>query len=75
VLARAHHLHDDPRAKVGIWAGFPDVRFDQLDSPFPYLLVFAQMKVERILAERAQERRMDVLLQGTVSTRRTRRTR
>ena len=55
VLARAYELHVDPRAPVGIWAGFHGVRFDRLDSPFPYLLVFAQMEVERILSDRAAE--------------------
>ncbi|WP_166459547.1 FAD-dependent oxidoreductase [Amycolatopsis pithecellobii] len=55
VLTRAFELHEDPRATVGIWAGFHGVRFDRIDSTFPYVLMFAQMEVERILAARATE--------------------
>lgn len=55
VLTRAFELHEDPRATVGISAGFHGVRFDRLDSTFPYVLMFAQMEVERILAARATE--------------------
>jgi 2-polyprenyl-6-methoxyphenol hydroxylase-like FAD-dependent oxidoreductase len=67
VMARAHELHDEPRAYTGIWAGFHGVRFDQLDSPYPHVLVFAQMEVERILAERAAELGCPVVRNVTVT--------
>lgn len=55
VLARAHELHTDPHAETTIWAGFHGVRMDRLDTTFPYVLLFAQLELEKVLAERADE--------------------
>jgi 2-polyprenyl-6-methoxyphenol hydroxylase-like FAD-dependent oxidoreductase len=66
--ARAHELHNHPRAGIGIWAGFHGVRYDLLDTPFPYMLFLAQIETESILAERFRELGGEIRLQHEVTS-------
>jgi 2-polyprenyl-6-methoxyphenol hydroxylase-like FAD-dependent oxidoreductase len=55
VLARARELHANPEARKGIWAGFPGIDYEKLDSPYPYFLLLSQIEIEKILAEHAAD--------------------
>jgi 2-polyprenyl-6-methoxyphenol hydroxylase-like FAD-dependent oxidoreductase len=68
VEARARELHSKPRASVGIWAGFPGVRYDVLETRFPYMLFLAQIETENILTERFIELGGEIRLQHEVTT-------
>jgi 2-polyprenyl-6-methoxyphenol hydroxylase-like FAD-dependent oxidoreductase len=50
VLARAFQLHADPRSFNGVWAGLMGLQYDRLETDYPYILLFAQIETERLLA-------------------------
>ncbi|MDF2117220.1 FAD-dependent monooxygenase [Roseiarcaceae bacterium H3SJ34-1] len=54
-LSRARELHAHPEASEVIWAGLPGVRYDRLDSSFPFMLLLAQVETEQILFNRVLE--------------------
>jgi 2-polyprenyl-6-methoxyphenol hydroxylase-like FAD-dependent oxidoreductase len=54
-LSRARELHVHPEASEVIWAGLPGVRYDKLDSSFPFMLLLAQVETEQILFNRVIE--------------------
>jgi len=68
VEARARELHSKPRASIGIWAGFPGVRYDVLETRFPYMLFLAQIETKNILAERFLQLGGEIRLQHEVTT-------
>ncbi len=55
VLARAREMHANPFARRGIWAGLRPLNYEVLDTEYPYVLMFAQIETERLLAERLGE--------------------
>ena len=66
VLARAFELHADPRSFRGIWAGLPTLHYDRLDTEYPYILMFAQIETERLLAEQFTSLGGEIRLQTEV---------
>jgi 2-polyprenyl-6-methoxyphenol hydroxylase-like FAD-dependent oxidoreductase len=65
-LARALELHTDPRASHGIWAGLPTLYYEKLATEYPYVLLFAQLETERLLAQEFQAIGGDLRLQTEV---------
>jgi 2-polyprenyl-6-methoxyphenol hydroxylase-like FAD-dependent oxidoreductase len=66
VLARAFELHTDPRSFRSIWAGLPTLYYDRLDTEYPYVLMFAQIETERLLAEQYTSLGGEIRLQTEV---------
>jgi 2-polyprenyl-6-methoxyphenol hydroxylase-like FAD-dependent oxidoreductase len=51
VIARAGELHDNPFSYRNIWAGLQPIHYAGLDSDYQYVLMFAQLETEKLLAE------------------------
>lgn len=51
VLARAGELHNNPFSYRNIWAGLQPIHYTALDSDYPYVLLFAQLETEKLLAD------------------------
>jgi 2-polyprenyl-6-methoxyphenol hydroxylase-like FAD-dependent oxidoreductase len=51
VLARARELHNNPFSYRNIWAGLQPIHYAALDSDYPYVLLFAQLETEKLLAD------------------------
>jgi 2-polyprenyl-6-methoxyphenol hydroxylase-like FAD-dependent oxidoreductase len=66
VLARAFELHADPRSSRGVWAGLMALHYDKLDTDYPYILLFAQIETERLLAEQFTSLGGEIRLQTEV---------
>jgi 2-polyprenyl-6-methoxyphenol hydroxylase-like FAD-dependent oxidoreductase len=66
VLTRAREIHANPFARRGIWAGLQPLNYEVLDTEYPYVLMFAQIETERLLAERLRELGGDLRLRSEV---------
>lgn len=51
MLARARELHADPHSRKGIWAGLRPIHYEHLDSDYRFVLMFAQIETEKLLAD------------------------
>jgi 2-polyprenyl-6-methoxyphenol hydroxylase-like FAD-dependent oxidoreductase len=65
-LARAFELHAEPRSRTGIWAGLPTLHYGRLATEYPYILIFAQIETERLLAQELLALGGDLRLQSEV---------
>ena len=51
---RANELHTNPYSRDGIWAGLQRGSRANIDSDFPYAMMFPQLETEKILAEQVR---------------------
>lgn len=66
ILARALELHADPFTRLYIWAGLRPLHYGALDTDYRYVLMFAQLETERILAEHFRALGGDLRLRSEV---------
>jgi 2-polyprenyl-6-methoxyphenol hydroxylase-like FAD-dependent oxidoreductase len=55
ILGRAFELHAEPRTQSGIWAGLPGLRYESLETDYPFVLFLSQIEIERLLSEHLRE--------------------
>ncbi|GAA0304702.1 monooxygenase [Sphingomonas oligophenolica] len=66
-VKRALELHSDPYSRDGIWAGLPRGSRANIDSDYPYVMMFPQLETERILAEHFRSLGGDIRLNSEVA--------
>ena len=67
MLARARELHADPHSRKGIWAGLRPIHYEHLDSDYKFVLMFAQIETEKLLADHFRSLGGDLRLQSEVT--------
>ena len=68
MMQRALELHADPRSRKGIWAGLRPIHYERLDSDFKFVLMFAQIETEKLLADHFRSLGGEIRLQSEVTT-------
>lgn len=64
---RALELHSDPYSREYIWGGLSPVHCAAMDTDYRYVLMFAQLETEKLLAERFLELGGDLRLRHEVT--------
>lgn len=67
VLSRAKELHSNPFSQHNIWAGLRPINYSALDSDYRYILMFAQLETEKMLAEHFRALGGDLRLHSEVT--------
>ncbi|MBL8264746.1 FAD-dependent monooxygenase [Steroidobacter sp.] len=66
ILKRAFELHTEPRTASGIWAGLPGLRYEGLETDYPFVLFLSQIEIERMLTEHLKDLGGDLRLRHEV---------
>jgi 2-polyprenyl-6-methoxyphenol hydroxylase-like FAD-dependent oxidoreductase len=66
-MKRALELHKEPYTREGIWAGLRPIHYKRIDSDYKWVLMFAQIETEKLLAEHFRELGGEIRLKSEVT--------